>query len=172
MVTFCLILFCTCLHIYPFLLFFPKTFTYCLPVSANLPPILISSLLLLIQPWDFIFNKTLLLLNIMMTVNSLFLPKAALFHLSALQATFIKTSNPALCRQKEFVYRLKMYINDALSLIFFQPIMARLIFPINNHSFSALSILTILLSKCLMKRFEDMNILIKAILKFCTTNQL
>ena len=25
------------------------------------------------------------------------------FHLSALEATFIKTSNPALCRQKEFV---------------------------------------------------------------------
>ena len=29
------------------------------------------------------------------------------FHLSALEATFIKTSNPALCRQKEFVYSLK-----------------------------------------------------------------
>ena len=30
------------------------------------------------------------------------------FHLSALEATFIKTSNPALRRQKEFVYSLKM----------------------------------------------------------------
>ena len=30
------------------------------------------------------------------------------FHLSALEATFIKTSNPALCRQKEFVYSLKI----------------------------------------------------------------
>ena len=30
------------------------------------------------------------------------------FHLSALEATFIKTTNPALCRQKEFVYRLKI----------------------------------------------------------------
>ena len=38
--------------------------------------------------------------------------------------------------------------------------------------FSALSILTILLDKCPTKSFEDMNILIKAILKFCTTNQL
>ena len=28
------------------------------------------------------------------------------FHLSALEATFIKTSNPALCLQKEFVYSL------------------------------------------------------------------
>ena len=37
---------------------------------------------------------------------------------------------------------------------------------------TALSILTILLDKCQTKRFEDMNILIKAILKFCTTNQL
>ena len=30
------------------------------------------------------------------------------FHLSALAATFIKTSNPARCRQKEFVYSLKI----------------------------------------------------------------
>ena len=30
------------------------------------------------------------------------------FHLSALEATFIKTTNPALCRQKEFVYSLKI----------------------------------------------------------------
>ena len=29
------------------------------------------------------------------------------FHLFALEATFIKTSNPALCQQKEFVYILK-----------------------------------------------------------------
>ena len=32
----------------------------------------------------------------------------SLFHLSTLEATFIKTSNPALCRQKEFVYSLKI----------------------------------------------------------------
>ena len=30
------------------------------------------------------------------------------FHLSALEVTFIKTSNPALCRQKKFVYSLKI----------------------------------------------------------------
>ena len=30
------------------------------------------------------------------------------FHLSALEATFIKTSNPILCRQKEFVYSLQV----------------------------------------------------------------
>ena len=30
------------------------------------------------------------------------------FHLFAFKATFIKTSNPALCRQKEFVYSLKI----------------------------------------------------------------
>ena len=30
------------------------------------------------------------------------------FHLYALEATFIKTSNPALCRQKEFAYSLKI----------------------------------------------------------------
>ena len=38
-----------------------------------------------------------------------FLAKECLsFHLSALDATFIKTSNPILCRQKEFVYYLKI----------------------------------------------------------------
>ena len=30
------------------------------------------------------------------------------FHLSALEATFIKTSRPILCRQKDFVYSLKI----------------------------------------------------------------
>ena len=30
------------------------------------------------------------------------------FYLSALEATFIKTSNPIFCRQKEFVYNLKI----------------------------------------------------------------
>ena len=32
----------------------------------------------------------------------------SLFYLPALEATFIKISNPALCRQKEFVYSLKI----------------------------------------------------------------
>ena len=31
------------------------------------------------------------------------------FHLSILESIFIKTSNPDLCRQKEFVYCLKIY---------------------------------------------------------------
>ena len=57
------------------------------------------------------------------------------FHLSALEATFIKTSNPALCWQKEFVYRLRLCTNDALSSVFFQSITARL-FPSNSRSFS------------------------------------
>ena len=59
------------------------------------------------------------------------------FHLSALEATFIKTSNPVLCGQKEFVYSLKIvqYTNDAFSLVLFQPIAAWL-FPINSRSFS------------------------------------
>ena len=30
------------------------------------------------------------------------------FYLSALEATFIRTSNPILCRQKEFIYNLKI----------------------------------------------------------------
>ena len=46
-------------------------------VSANFPPSLISSLLLLIWPLEFIFYKILPALNIMMT-DSLFLPKTTL----------------------------------------------------------------------------------------------
>ena len=73
---------------------------YFLPVSANFPPSLIPSLLLRIQTLDFIFNKILPVLYITMTVQSLFLHKTARspFHLSAFEATFIKTSNPPLYR--------------------------------------------------------------------------
>ena len=49
--------------------------------------------------------------NIIMAVDSLFLPKSqdrSFFHLSALEATFIKTSNQTLYRQKKFVYSLKI----------------------------------------------------------------
>ena len=53
---------------------------YFLPVGANLQPSLIPSLLLLIQPLNFIFYKILPVLNITMTVDFLFLPKTA--HLS------------------------------------------------------------------------------------------
>ena len=51
---------------------------YFLPVGANLPSRLILSLLLLIQPLDFIFYKILPVFNILMTVDCLFLPEAAL----------------------------------------------------------------------------------------------
>ena len=47
---------------------------YFLPVSANLSPSL-TSILHLIQPPDFSFYKILPVLNIMMTMDSLFLPK-------------------------------------------------------------------------------------------------
>ena len=83
---------------------------YFLSVGANLPPRLIPRLVLLIQPLDFILCKIPPVLNILMTLDFLILPKdRSLFHLSALEAaTFIETSNPALCRQKEFVYSLKI----------------------------------------------------------------
>ena len=43
------------------------------------------------------------------------------FHLSALKVTFIKSLNPLLCKQKEFVYSLKIS-QSFLSLVnFFQP---------------------------------------------------
>ena len=55
-----------------------KHLAYFLPVDANLSPRPIPSLLLLIQSLDFTFYKILSVLNIMMTVDSLFLPKGAL----------------------------------------------------------------------------------------------
>ena len=55
----------------------PKN-AYFLLAGTNLPPrLIIRSLLLLIQPFDFIFYKILPALNIMMTADFLFLPKAA-----------------------------------------------------------------------------------------------
>ena len=39
---------------------------------------------------------------------SILVKRRSPFHLSALEATFIKTSNPILCRQKKFVYNLKI----------------------------------------------------------------
>ena len=54
----------------------PKN-AYFLLVGANFPSILIPCLLLLIQPLDFVFYKIIPALNIMMTADFLFLPKAA-----------------------------------------------------------------------------------------------
>ena len=51
---------------------------YFQPVGANLLPRPIPCFLLLIQPLDFTCYKILSVLNIMMTVDSLFLPKVAL----------------------------------------------------------------------------------------------
>ena len=87
----------------------PKN-AYFLLVDANLPPRLIPSLLFLIQPLDFLFYKILPALNIMMTADFLFIlaQGRSPFHLSALEATFIKTSSPAFWGQKEFVYSLKI----------------------------------------------------------------
>ena len=64
-------------------------------------------LLLPIQPLD--FYKILTVLNIMMTVDFLFSPKAAFFSIYLLlKPLLIKTSNCDFRRQKEFVYSLKI----------------------------------------------------------------
>ena len=88
------------------------------------------------------------------------------FHLSAFEVTFIKASNLSLCRQKGIRYQ-RLYTNDALSSILFQPIAARL-FPIATP-FPAFSILAIPLDKCQIKSFENINILIEVKL-FCLKN--
>ena len=97
----------TCPQIYPFLLFFPKTLTSC------------SSVQIFTQT-----NTQSLASNSAIGLHLLQSPTCAQhyddsrfsilaqgrspFHPSALEATFIKTSNPALCRQKKFVYSLKI----------------------------------------------------------------
>ena len=63
---------------------------------------------------------------------------------------------------------------DSYKLVSTTALITVRLFSANSRSFSCpLFILTILLDKCQRKRFfEHINILIKAILKFCTTNQL
>ena len=81
------------------------------------------------------------------------------FHLSAFEVTFIKTSNLALCRQTELVYSLRI-VHKWRSLIGTLP---------GNHywlfsaaaPFPATSILTILLDKCHVKSFDEINIWLK-----------
>ena len=76
-----------------------------LPVGANLPPSQIPSFLLLIHSLNFIFHKILLMLNIMTTVDSLFLPKSAL--LSILKPLSSNLLTPSSVDKKFlFVFRI------------------------------------------------------------------
>ena len=82
------------------------------------------------------------------------------FPLSAFEVTFIKASYSTLCQQKELVYSLKMvHKRRSLISILFQPITARLFSIV--APFPVLSILMILLDKCKVKSFQNINILIK-----------
>ena len=142
----------------------PKN-AYFLSVGANLPPRLISSLLLLIQP---------LAIGLQCLQNpicaqhyddsrlSILAQSRSSFNLSALEATFIKISNPALFRKKRICVQLKDLALMTLShwsffsqsrLVFFLQIAA---------SFPVLSILTIF-DMCQTKCFENINILIKTV---------
>ena len=108
---------------------------YFLLVCANLPSRLIPSILLLIQPLDFIFYKILPALNIMMTADFIFLPKAAhLFIYLLLKPLSSKLLTPPSDYKKNSYTAYRLYTNDAFSLVLFQPITARL-FPINSRSF-------------------------------------
>ena len=68
---------------------------------------LIPCLLLLIWPLEFIFNKILPALNITMAGDSVLAQSRSHFHLFYLEATFIKTFNPAFCRQKRIRVQFK-----------------------------------------------------------------
>ena len=97
----------TCSQIYPFLLFFPKPLTSC------------SSVQIFHQTHtQSLASDSAIRLHLLQNPNcaqhyddsrfSILAQGRSPFHLSTLVATFIKTSNPALCRQKEFVYSLKI----------------------------------------------------------------
>ena len=123
-------------HVHKSICFCSSSQKRILTVSANLPPSLISSLLLLIQPLDFILYKILPALNIMTTVDLLFLPKAAIcsIHqlLNPLSSKFLTQSS---ADKKNSCTAQRLSTNDALSLVFFRPITVRL-FSINGRSFS------------------------------------
>ena len=114
------------------------------------------------------------MLNTIMTADSLFLTKAPILSIYLLlKPLSSKLLTLPSSDKKQFVNSLKIERKCTLSYYscFSQLIAARLV-PIFGSFFPTLSILTILLDKCQTKIcFEDMNILIKAILKFCTINQ-
>ena len=112
----------------------PKN-AYFLLVGVNLPPRLIPSLLLLIQPLNIIFYKILPALNIMMTADFLFSPKAAhLFIYVLLKPLSSKLLTAPSAGKKNSYTAKRLHNNDAFSLVLFQPTAARL-FPINSRSF-------------------------------------
>ena len=84
---------------------------YFLPVGANLPRSLITSLLLLILPLELTFYKTLSVLNITMKIDSLFLPRAALlFIYLLLKPLSAKLLTPPFADKKNLctLYSLKI----------------------------------------------------------------
>ena len=90
------------------------------------------------------------------------MPEAALrFTYLLLKPLLSRLFNPTLCRQKEFVYSLKIVIMTLSCWSFFSQ--SRLDFFLKIAApFPALSILTILIDYCHTKScFEAMNILIK-----------
>ena len=92
---------------------------YFLPVSANLSPSLISILLLVIQPFVFLFYKILPVLKIMITVDSLFLPKAALLSIYLLLKPLLSKllTSPSADKNKLCTVS-RLCTNEALSMFF------------------------------------------------------
>ena len=121
----------TCPQIYPFLLFFPKTLTSCSSVQIFQP-----SLLLLIQPLDFIFYKILPALNIMMTADFLFLPRPFTFSSICSWSHFHQNFLPRPLPTKRIRVQLKDCTLMTLSHWSFSSQSRLDFFPINSRSFS------------------------------------
>ena len=137
----------------------PPRNAYFLPIGVNLPPRAIPSLLLLERvqkPLDFIFYKILSVLSIMMTVDSLFWPKAALLSIYLLSMLLSsKLLTPPSADKKEFLHSLKDSALMTLCHWSFSIQSRFVFFPIIDASFPALSNLAILLDKCRTKNFEN-----------------
>ena len=110
---------------------------YFLLVGANLSPRLISSLLLQIQPKDCTFYKIQSVLNIVMTVDSLFLPNAALLFIYLLLKPLLSKllTSPSANKKNLSTVKHCALMTPSLWSFSSQSRLDRLL-PINSHSFS------------------------------------
>ena len=139
---------------------------YFLPICANLPFTVIPSLLLLIQPLDFISFKILSVFILMMTEDLLSLLEVALLSIYLLLKPLLsKLLTPPIADKKIRVLFKECALMTFFHWSFSSQSRLGLFLQIAAAFFPTLSIPTILLDNCQTKScFKDMNILIKAIL--------
>ena len=89
------------------------------------------------------------------------------FHLATLEATFVKNKQPALCRQKEFIYALQL-VHWRFDFVRWRNASFRVSQVINSDAFFSASFCHLLLMITKRKRLS-FHLLLKLFLKaFCT----